>query len=148
MPQSLSKIYMHCVFSTKKRMPLITSGVRDDLHSYMVGTLSKLGSYVYATYANPDHVHILCTLPRTITVAELMSKVKSSSSRWMKTKGINNFSWQDGYGAFSVSSSKLGIVKNYIINQAEHHKRDSFQDELRKFFQEYELEYDERYVWD
>lgn len=148
MPQSLSKIYIHCVFSTKKRMPLITSAVRDDLHSYMIGTLSKLGSYVYEIYANPDHVHILCTLPRTITVAELMSKVKSSSSRWIKTQGITNFSWQDGYGAFSVSSSKLGIVKNYIINQVEHHKKDSFQDELRKFFEEYEMEYDERYVWD
>jgi REP element-mobilizing transposase RayT len=114
----------------------------------MVGTLSKLSSYVYEIYANPDHVHILCTLPRTITVAELMSKVKSSSSRWIKTQGITNFSWQDGYGAFSVSSSNLGIIKNYIINQSEHHKKDSFQDELRKFFEEYKVEYDERYVWD
>ena len=80
MPQSLSKIYIHCVFSTKKRKPLITNLIRDDLHSYMVGTLSKLGSFVYEIYANPDHVHILCALPRTITVAELISKVKSSSS--------------------------------------------------------------------
>ncbi len=148
MPQSLAKIYIHCVFSTKKRIPLIIDAVRKDLHSYIIGTLANLGSYVYEIYANPDHIHVLCTLPRTITVAELISKMKTSSSKWIKKQGIKNFSWQDGYGVFSVSSSKLKVVENYIMNQAEHHGKLSFKDELRDFFKEYKVEYDEQYVWD
>ena len=148
MPQSLAKIYIHCVFSTKKRIPLIIDAVRKDLHSYIIGTLANLGSYVYEIYANPDHIHVLCTLPRTITVAELISKMKTSSSKWIKKQGIKNFSWQDGYGVFSVSSSKLRVVENYIMNQAEHHGKLSFKDELRDFFKEYKVEYDEQYVWD
>ena len=99
-------------------------------------------------YANPGHIHVLCTLPRTITIAELISKIKTSSSKWIKKQGIINFSWQDGYGSFSVSPSKLMVVEKYISNQPEHHKKMSFKDELRNFFKEYNIEYDERYVWD
>ena len=147
MSQSLSKVYLHCVFSTKNGVPLITDDIRKDLHSYIIGTLSNVGSYVNAIYANSDHIHVLCSLPRTITIAELISKIKTSSSKWIKKHGISNFSWQGGYGAFSVSSSKVKIVEKYIINQPEHHKSISFQDELREFFNEYEIEFDERYVW-
>ena len=148
MPQSLSKVYIHCVFSTKKNMPLITDTVRKDLHSYIIGTLSNIGFYVNEIYANPDHLHVLCTLPRTITIAELISKIKTSSSKWIKKQGVVNFSWQDGYGSFSVSSSKVRIVEQYILNQPEHHKKTSFKDELRIFLKEYNIEYDERYIWD
>ena len=148
MPQSLSKVYIHCVFSTKKGIPLITDAVRKDLHSYIIGTLSNIGSYVNEIYANPDHLHVLCTLSRTITIAELISKIKTSSTKWLKRQGIINFSWQDGYGSFSVSSSKVKIVEKYILNQPEHHKNISFKDELRNFFKEYNIEHDERYVWD
>ena len=129
-------------------MPLITDVVRKDLHSYIIGTLTNTGSYVNEIYANPDHIHVLCTLPRTITIAELISKIKTSSSKWIKKQGIINFSWQDGYGSFSVSPSKLMVVEKYISNQPEHHKKMSFKDELRNFFKEYNIEYDERYVWD
>jgi REP element-mobilizing transposase RayT len=94
MPQSLSKVYIHYVFSTKNRKPIITNDVQADLHKYIIGIFSNYGSYVNAIYANPDHIHILCTLPRTITIANLISKVKSSSSKWIKTKGISDFSWQ------------------------------------------------------
>ncbi len=104
-------------------MPLITDTVRKNLHSYLIGTLSNIGSYVNEIYANPDHLHVLCTLPRTITIAELISKIKTSSSKWIKKQGIVNFSWQDaclpvrqGYGSFSVSSSKVRIVEQYILN--------------------------------
>ena len=86
--------------------------------------------------------------PRTITIADIISKIKTSSSKWIKTKGLTNFSWQDGYGIFSVSSSKVDVVENYMRNQSEHHKKLSFKDELRKFFDEYGIEFDERYVWD
>ena len=148
MPQSLSKVYLHCIFSTKNGVPLITNSIQKDLHSYIVGTLSNIGSYVDEIYANPDHIHILCTLPRTITIAELISKIKTSSSKWIKKQGINNFSWQGGYGAFSVSSSKVQVVTKYIQNQEQHHKKTSFKDELRKFFKEYNIDFDEKYVWD
>lgn len=148
MPQSLSKIYVHCVFSTKNGVSFINDSVRKDLHSYIVGILTNLGSYVNEIYANPDHIHILCVLPRTITIAELISKIKTSSSKWMKKQGIEKFSWQDGYGSFSVSSSKVSVVENYILNQPKHHKTISFKDEFRKFLDEYQIEFDERYVWD
>lgn len=148
MPQSLSKVYIHCIFSTKKREPLIPTMIRKDLQSYIIGTLTNIGSYVNEIYANPDHVHILCTLPRTVTIAELISKVKTSSTKWLKKKGIINFSWQDGYGSFSVSQSKVKIVKKYILNQPKHHKKIKFKDELKKILEEYNIEYDEQYVWD
>lgn len=148
MPQSISKIYIHCVFSTKNGVPFITDSVHKDLHSYIIGTLTNIGSYVQELYANPDHIHILCVLPRTITIADLISKTKTSSSKWMKKQGITKFSWQDEYGSFSVSSSKVSVVENYILNQPSHHKNSSFKDEFRTFLAEYKIEFDERYVWD
>ena len=148
MSQSLSKVYLHCVFSTKYRLHVITDSVRNDLHAYIIGTLSKNGSYVEEIYANPDHIHVLCTLPRTITIAKLISIIKTPSSKWLKTQGISNFAWQDGYGTFSVSSSQLTIVKNYINNQPIHHNKASFKDEYREILNKYEIEFDERYVWD
>ena len=148
MPQSLSKVYLHCVFSTKNRIPLITNEIRPDLHAYIIGTLSNIGSYVNEIYANPEHIHILCTLPRTITIADLISITKTSSSKWLKKKGIKKFGWQDGYGTFSVSASKIQVVQRYLLNQPQHHKSISFKDELRRFFREYDIDYDEKYVWD
>ncbi len=148
MPQSLSKVYLHCVFSTKKGEIFIPNAIQKDLHSYIIGILSNIGSYVYEIYANPDHIHILCILPRTVTIAEMISKIKTSSSKWIKKKGIVGFSWQNGYGTFSVSSSKVETVKKYILNQKEHHKRTSFKEEYRLFLKEYKIDYDEQYVWD
>ncbi len=148
MAQSLSKVYIHCVFSTKNTEPLITDAIRQDLHSYIIGTLSNIGSFVNEIYVNSDHIHVLCTLPRTITIAELISKIKTASSKWIKNQGIINFSWQGGYGTFSVSSSKVMVVERYIQNQLHHHKKVSYKDELRKFFNEYKIDFNEQYVWD
>lgn len=148
MAQSLSQIYIHCVFSTKNRKPVIVEKIRPELQAYIVGTLSKMGSYVDEIYVNPDHLHVLCNLPRTICTANFISKMKTSSSKWLKDKDIPDFSWQDGYGTFSVSPSKVEDVKKYVLNQPEHHKKVTFQNELRKFFKEYKIDYDERYVWD
>jgi len=148
MPQSLAKVYIHIVFTTKTGFPFIAESVRPELQSYMIGILSNLGIFTHEIYANPDHIHILCTLPRTITMADLVSKVKTSSSKWIKTKGIHDFDWQDGYGVFSVSASKVPVVEKYIRNQPEHHKQANYKDELRQFFKEYEIDFDERYVWD
>ena len=148
MPQSLAKVYLHCVFSTKYREPLINDAIRDDLHAYIVGVLSKIGSYTEDIYANPDHIHVLCTLPRTATIAKLISKIKTPSSSWIKKHGVENFPWQDGYGAFSVSPTNLDKVKRYIQRQPIHHKREGFQDEFRRFLRKYKIDYDERYIWD
>ena len=148
MSQSLAKVYIHVVFSTKNGVTTIKKQYRKELQAYFVGVLSKLGSYTEEIHCNPDHVHILCTLPRTISIAQLVSKIKTPTSKWMKTKGVHGFGWQDGYAIFSVSASKTAIVKKYIQNQPTHHKQKSFRDELRIFFSEYGIDYDERYVWD
>ena len=95
MPQSLSKVYIHVVFSTKNGKNIINESIRDELHSYIIGILSNTGSYTNELYANSDHIHILCTLPRTITLAILIAKIKTSSSKWLKQKGLNNFHCQD-----------------------------------------------------
>jgi REP element-mobilizing transposase RayT len=148
MPQSLAKVYVHIVFSTKYGRSIITDEIRKELHSYIIGVLSNLGSYTNEIYANPDHIHILCSLPRTITIAEMVSKTKTSSSKWLKQKGIPDFGWQDGYGIFSVSASTVDTVKNYILNQPQHHSKTIYKDEMMEHFREYGIEYDERYVWD
>ena len=148
MSQSLAKVYVHIVFTTKHGQTTIKEEIRSELHSYMIGVLSNLGSFTNEIYANPDHVHILCSLPRTLTIAELIAKTKTSSSKWIKQKGILGFGWQDGYGIFSVSASLLGTVKKYIINQPKHHFKKNYKDEFRLFFNEYGIEFDERYVWD
>ena len=148
MPQSLAKVNVHIVFTTKYGQEFIKQEIQEELHSYIIGVLSNLGSYTYEIYANPDHIHILCTLPRTITMADLVSKIKTSSSKWIKHLGIPDFYWQDGYSIFSVSSSKVEAVKKYIINQPQHHKEVDYKDEFRLFLKENGIEYDERYVWD
>ena len=148
MPQSLAKVNVHIVFSTKHGQKLINDIIRPGLHAYLIGILNNFKLYVYEVYANADHMHILCTLSRTMTIAELVSKIKTSTSKWLKINGIQNFDWQDGYAIFSVSASKVITVKSNIVSQPEHHKIITFKDELRRFFKEYAIEYDEKYVWD
>jgi putative transposase len=148
MPQSLSKVYIHIIFSVKNREPLIQENHRAKLQAYIVAIIAKLSSCAESIFALPDHVHILCTLPRTISIAELISKIKSSSSEYMKNEDVKGFSWQNRYGIFSVSSSKIEIVKNYIIKQKKHHKQSSFKEKYAKFLHEYNVDYNENYVWD
>ncbi len=148
MPQSLSKVYLHIIFSTKNRVPYISEIIRPELQAYMVDATSRIGSYVTEIYGNPDHVHILCTLPRVISIAQFLQKIKTSSSIWIKTKGLDAFHWQDGYAAFSVSASKVEKVQRYIQNQPIHHQKQSYQDEMREFFRMYDVEYSETFVWD
>jgi putative transposase len=148
MSQSLAKVYLHVVFSTRSRLPLITEKIRPNAQAYFVEVGANLGSFTEEIFMMPDHIHWLCTLPRTLTVADLIQKVKISSSAKIKEMGIREFSWQKGYGVFSSSQSKLEIVKNYIQNQPEHHKNLDFQTEYRTFLKEYQIEYDEKYVWD
>ena len=150
MPQSLSKVYLHIVFSTKHRQNLIHPNLESELYSYMGGIIKTLNGSPININGTSNHIHILTTLPRTITIAKILEEIKKSSSKWIKTKGIqySKFSWQGGYGVFSVSQSGVAAVSTYIDNQKEHHKTKSFKEELISFLDKYETHYEEKYVWD
>ena len=151
MPQSLAKIYLHLVFSTKDRRPFLRErGLRQELHAYMAGACRQMNSPSLVVGGVEDHVHLLCFLSRTITIADLVKELKRESSKWIKTKSQKDadFRWQGGYGAFSISPAHVDDLRRYIENQEEHHRRESFQDEYRRLLKKYEVEYDERYVWD
>ncbi|MCH8569598.1 MAG: IS200/IS605 family transposase [Balneolales bacterium] len=124
MPQSLVRNYVHIIFSTKNRIPLINSEVENELYRYIGGTCGKLecSSPIVGGYS--DHIHILCLLSPKITLAKLIEQIKSNTSRWMKKQSsdLMNFYWQNGYGAFSVSPLKIDTVYDYISNQKEHHE--------------------------
>ena len=150
MPQSLAKVYLHIVFSTKNRKPLIKQEVEVELHKYLSGIARDHKSPVITINSVEDHIHILCLLSRNITISKLLEELKKSSSKWIKSKGdtYKNFYWQNGYGAFSVSQSAVNTIKKYIANQKEHHRKKSFKEEYVEFLEKYEIEYDEKYIWD
>lgn len=148
MPQSLAKILVHLIFSTKNREPTIPREIRASLHAYLTGILDNLRCPSLQTGGTADHVHSLVSLGRTQTVADIVEEVKKSSSKWMKQQGIAGFFWQAGYGAFSIGGSQVSAVVRYIAEQEEHHQHVSFQEEFRRFLARYGVAYDERYVWD
>jgi len=150
MPQSLVRNYLHITFSTKNRVALIDGSIQDELYKYLGGICKNNECNPLIVGGHYDHVHILCLLSQKIALMKLIEEIKSHSSKWIKTKGENyaNFYWQNGYGSFSVNPIETDVVKKYILNQAEHHKKVMFQDEYRAFLRKYNVEYDERYVWD
>jgi putative transposase len=150
MPQSLARILVHLIFSTKNREPFLKPEIRTELHPYLADALCENGCPSLQVGGVEDHVHLLFGLSRTLTVAQLVESVKTSSSKWMKTKGAPYayFFWQAGYGAFSVSQSHAAAVVRYIQGQEEHHRNETFREEYLKFLHRYQVTYDERYVWD
>jgi putative transposase len=150
MPQSLARLPIHLVFSTKNRERLITDAIRDSLHAYMATVLENLGCHAHLINSVDDHVHILFELSRTVAVSQAVEEVKKASSKWIKTQGAEyaGFAWQAGYGAFAVSESNVPAVREYIAGQREHHRVKSFQEEYRAFLERHRVAFDERYVWD
>ena len=151
MPQSLSNVLLHIVFSTKHRRPFLElPEVQDVMTGYLVGTLRNLKCPSLIVGVVEDHVHILCNLARTITIAKLIAELKASSSGRIKEEAsaLRSFYWQNGYGAFSVSQSNVESVKQYIASQEEHHRKMTFQEEFRLLLRRHNIEFDERYVWD
>lgn len=148
MPQSLANILIHVIWSTKERRPLIAGDVRAGLHGYMAGVLKNIESPALAINSVADHVHVLCQLSKNLAACKLLEEVKKSSSKWMKEQGVTDFSWQNGYGVFSVSQSNVDAVRKYIEGQPEHHQKQDFKTEFREFCQRYNVAIDERYVWD
>jgi REP element-mobilizing transposase RayT len=151
MSQSLAKILVHTVFSTKERRPYLRdSALRAEMHAYLGGILANLGCQPIIVGGVEDHAHLLSALARTCSPADMVKEIKRSSSLWIKPKSpsMEEFGWQNGYGMFSIGFSQIPEVKEYIVRQEEHHRRISFQDEFRTLLRRYHLEYDERYVWD
>jgi putative transposase len=150
MPQSLSKVILHVIFSTKNREPWLESDVRPRVHAYLATICRNVGSDFVHVGGVADHVHIITTLPRTVSQSELIEQIKKTSSKWVKTVGsrYRGFSWQRGFGAFSVSPSQLEAVLQYVDTQQERHRTRTFQEEYRDLLCKHGIEFDERYVWD
>ncbi|MCK9212381.1 MAG: IS200/IS605 family transposase [Ignavibacteriaceae bacterium] len=150
MGQSLVKNYIHIIFSTKQRVPLIHQPVEEELYCYIGGICKEMECHPIKIGGYTDHIHIICMLSKKVALMNLLEEVKSHSSKWMKTKDtiLKNFYWQNGYGAFSVNPSEIDKVIAYIENQKEHHKKKTFQEEYSAFLKKYKVEYDEKYVWD
>ena len=150
MPQSFVCLHCHIVFSTKHRKPWITSELAPRLHDYIGGIIRGVGGLLISAGGMSDHTHLLVSLGKMNSAAELVRDVKSNSSGWIhKTfPDLAHFGWQTGYGAFAVSHSNLDEVKRYIANQTEHHRVRTFKEEFLAFLQKHNLEYNERYLWD
>jgi REP element-mobilizing transposase RayT len=149
-PQSLSNVILHIIFSTRDREPWLDREVRPRVHAYVATVCRELGADAYLVGGVADHVHVVTALPRTVSQAELIEQVKKTSSKWIKALDpkYRGFHWQRGYGVFSVSPSQLGAVLKYVRGQEEHHRTRTFQEEYRKFLNKYGVEFEERYVWD
>ena len=149
MPQSLSQVILHVVFSTKDRRPWLDPDIRPRMHAYLATLCRDCDCQAYRVGGAADHVHIAARLARTVSQAELLEKIKKTSSAWMKTQGeqYGSFFWQGGYGDFSIGWSQLEELVRYIDRQEQHHRTQTFQEEYRDLLQKYQVEFDERYVW-
>lgn len=151
MSQSLSKIWTHLIFSTKERYPfLVDPSVRQNMHAYLAKTLKANNCPTLIVGGVSDHVHALFILSKNHSIASIVWAIKRASSKWVKGESgsLGKFHWQEGYGAFSVSQSHVAQVERYITNQESHHQKKTFKSELRGFLKKYDVDYDERYVWD
>jgi len=151
MPQSHSTVYLHLVFSTKDRMPFLRdAALRAEVHAYLGGISKQLDCPPIIVGGVEDHIHLLARMGRGVSQSDWVKELKRVSSAWIKTRaaGMERFSWQAGYGVFSVSTSNLESVERYIANQEEHHRKIPFMEEYRNFLRKNGVEWDERYVWD
>jgi putative transposase len=150
MPQSLSNIIVHTVFSTKNREPWLDSNIRPRMHAYLATICRDIDGEAMRVGGVSDHIHILSTLPRTVSQAKMIEHLKKTSSKWIKTidARFRKFSWQRGYAAFSISPSQVDTVVQYVDNQQEHHRSRTFQEEYRELLRKHGIQFDERYVWD
>jgi len=151
MSQSLAKVLVHTVFSTKDRRPLLRdASLREELHHYLGGILNHLQCQAIIVGGVEDHVHLLSSISRTCALAEVVKELKRGSSLWIKERApaMADFCWQNGYGIFSIGFSQIEEVRSYIAQQEEHHRKYSFQEEFRRLLTRYEIAFDERYVWD
>ncbi len=150
MPQSLANVLVHLVFSTKDRAPVLDDDIRPELFAYLVGVLRNHDCVSVQVGGIADHVHILFKISRKLAISSVVEKLKVSTAKWLKTRSpiLREFAWQAGYGAFSVSPAAAPEVVRYIQNQQEHHRKVSFEDELRSMLNDAGIPFDEKYLWD
>jgi putative transposase len=149
MAQTLTSLLVHLIFSTKHRAAWINPEIEPDLYAYLGGIAANNQSLLLASGGTANHVHLLVSQSKNIALKDLLQDLKQGSSKWIKTKGreFAAFHWQDGYGAFSIGQSQAATVRTYLARQKLHHQQVTFEDEFREFLRKYEIEYDERYVW-
>jgi REP element-mobilizing transposase RayT len=149
MSHSLSKLYVHLIFHVKDERVFIRLEDEKELYAYMGGIIKQTSSAPIKIGGTANHVHILANMSKNISLSKFLEEIKKNSSRWIKTKNVHykNFAWQGGYAGYSVSQSKVEIVKKYIERQKEHHKKLSFREEYLKFLREYGIDFDENYLW-
>jgi putative transposase len=150
MAQTLTSLLVHLVFSTKNRANLITAEIEPRLFAYIGGVIKNEKSLLLASGGTMNHVHLLVSLSKNVALSALLKEIKQSSSKWIKTQGAEfaDFHWQEGYGAFTIGQSQAETLREYFAKQKAHHQKQSFEDELREVLMRYEVDYDERYLWD
>ena len=150
MANTYTQLYIQFVFSVKGRENLIRKAFRDELEKVVCGIVNNHKCKTYAIYCNPDHTHIFVGMHPTISPSKLMEQIKSGSSKWLNDQKYihGKFAWQDGYGAFTYSRSQIDNVVKYILNQPEHHKKQSFREEYLMFLEKFEVDYDPRYLFE
>lgn len=150
MANTYTQLYIQFVFSVKGRENLIREAFRDELEKVVCGIVNNHKCKTYAIYCNPDHTHIFVGMHPTISPSKLMEQIKSGSSKWLNDQKYihGKFAWQDGYGAFTYSRSQIDNVVKYILNQPEHHKKQSFREEYLMFLEKFEVDYDPRYLFE
>jgi putative transposase len=150
MPSTYTNLLYHIVFSTKDRRPFINKQLRAELHPYIGGIILDAGGKPIEVGGVDDHVHILAKLPATIAVADALRLIKANTSKWVGERPdlARTFAWQTGYAAFTVSKSQVVVVRKYIRNQEQHHRKKTFKQELVSLLDKREIEYDRRYLWD
>lgn len=150
MPNTYSQIYIQIVFTVKGRHNLIAKSNREELHKYITGIVENRNQKLLSIFAMPDHIHLLVGLKPNISISDLVRDIKAGSSKFINdSKWINGkFSWQEGFGAFSYSRSHIDNVVKYILNQEEHHKKQTFKEEYLEFLEKFEIEYDIKYLYE
>lgn len=150
MANTYNQIYIHIVFTVKGRQNLIQKKWQEELYKYISGIVNAKGQKLFAIGGMPDHIHILLSISPNISISDLVRDIKANSSKWINQNQfvLGKFQWQDGFGAFSHSKSNLDKVINYINNQEDHHKKRSFKDEYLELLNRYDIDYDDRYLFD
>lgn len=150
MANTYTQIHIHIVFAVKSRQSLISTKHRAELHKYITGIIQNRNQKLLAIFAMPDHVHVLVGMNSSVSIAELTRDIKAGSSKFINDNHwvVGKFSWQEGYGAFSYSKNQISIIINYILNQEQHHAQISFRDEYINLLKEFDIPYDEKYLFE
>ncbi len=150
MPNTYSQIYIQIVFAVKGRENLISKIHREELHKYITGIVQNRGQKMLSIFCMPDHVHLLVGIKPSITISDLVRDIKAGSSNFINQQYYVNgkFNWQEGFGAFSYSKSQIDTVIKYILSQEEHHKKTTFREEYFDFLEKFEIDYDEKYLFE